>query len=109
MHITVNKKKWILSSFCFLFLISVYSLSLIKIETNIVEYFKANSSIRQSLEFVETKLAGVEFFDIALSSNETEAFKNPIKLRIIEKIENYLLTIPGVDKNHLYIMTLSKI
>lgn len=69
----------------------------IKVETNLLDYFKKGSPVRVSSDFIETNLAGVRTVDISLRSGSTDAFKHPENIKIIEKIETYARGIPGVD------------
>lgn len=69
----------------------------IKVETNLLDYFKKDSPVRQATDFVETNLAGVRTVDVSLVSDSVDAFKQPDSIKIIEKIETYAKTLPGVD------------
>jgi predicted RND superfamily exporter protein len=69
----------------------------IKVETNLIEYFKANSPVRTSIGFVEKRLSGIGSFDVSLQAKEQDAFKDPKNLKVIEDIQNYIKTIKSVD------------
>ena len=69
-----------------------------KVETNLMEFFKRRSPIRVAMDFVEERLSGVSTFDISLKSEQEDAFKFPENLKIIEDIQNYLATQKGIDK-----------
>ena len=77
---------------------SAWSATFIKVETNLIEFFKPKSPIRQATDFVETRLGGVGTFDISLKAEGENAFKEPANLAVIEKIQHFLGTIEGVDK-----------
>jgi len=97
-ELVVKRKKGILAAGVIIFILSVFSAGFIKIETNITEFFKADSSFRKSLEFIESELSGIESFDISVKAGYENAFKEPEKLKLIEKIENFVSDIDGVDK-----------
>ena len=69
----------------------------IQVETNLVEYFKESSPVRQALSFVEQNICGVGSIDISLKAEEEDAFKEPENLRIIEDIQNHVRSLPEVD------------
>lgn len=69
----------------------------IKVETNLLEYFKQKSPVRISLSHVERELSGISTVDISLKSNEVDAFKIPENLHVIEKIQNHINAQKGVD------------
>jgi uncharacterized protein len=71
--------------------------SKIKVETNLLEYFKASSPVRTAISFVEKRLSGVGTFDVYLQGKDRDAFKDPVNLKVVESIEDYIKTIKGVD------------
>lgn len=77
---------------------AIWSASTIKVETNLLEYFKKSSPLRQELKFVESRLSGVGTVDISLKANERDAFRNPVNLAVIERLQNHAETLAGVDR-----------
>ena len=69
----------------------------IKVETNLLEYFKSSSPIRQASQFIDDQLGGVETFEISLTANQEDQFLEPETLRTVEKIEQYLEQQPIVS------------
>jgi uncharacterized protein len=69
----------------------------IRVETNLVEYFKASSPVRQALSFVEHNISGTGSIDISLKAEDEDGFKKPENLRIIEDVQDYVRSLPGVD------------
>jgi predicted RND superfamily exporter protein len=82
----------------FIIIASFWFSSLVKVETNLLDYFKKKSVVRISTDFVESNLAGIGTLDISLSSDQEEAFKNPDILEVVEKIQLYINSLDGVDK-----------
>ena len=78
-------------------LMAIWYACQVRVETNLLEYFKPSSPVRKDLNFVEKHLAGVGTLDISLQSNKTDAFKDPQNLMLIEKIENYIKQLAKVD------------
>ncbi|MDY0131683.1 MAG: MMPL family transporter [Desulforegulaceae bacterium] len=77
---------------------SVYFTLDISTETNVIEYFKKNSDIQKSNQFIKENLAGLSTFDISIQGKKEDAFKEPEALKVIEKIQTYMDKIKGVDK-----------
>jgi hypothetical protein len=77
---------------------SIWFASGISVETNLLEFFKESTPLRQDLHFVETRLSGVGSVDISLKSPERDGFKEPAALNVIDNVQAYALTLPGVDR-----------
>ncbi len=82
----------------FIMVVSCWFASMIKVETNLLDYFKQDSKIRIATNFIEKNLAGIETLDISFSSAREDAFKHPDKLELIQKIQKYVNGIKGVGK-----------
>lgn len=95
--IVVNYKRICLLGLIIL-MVSLWFSSMIRVETNLLDYFKKKSTVRISTAFVENNLAGIGTMDISFSSYLEEAFKSPDKLKIIERIQIYINSLKGVDK-----------
>lgn len=78
--------------------ISVWGITRLKVETNVLDYFKKNSPIHKSTTFIENNLSGIHFLNISLKTDIRDYFKRPKSLREIEKLEKFLKTLPSVDK-----------
>jgi len=70
----------------------------VKVETNLVGFFKESLPIRKSLDFVETYLGGVDSLDVSLRSDTLDAFKDPENLKVVEAIQRYAESRKGVDQ-----------
>ena len=81
-----------------LVLTSIVGIFRLKIETNLLEFFKKKSDVYQSTKFVENNLSGVTFADISLESEVIDTFKDPTILRQIESLHDHLKTYDQVDK-----------
>ena len=78
-------------------LMAVFFAGQVRVETNLVEFFKKSSPERQAIDFVEDRLSGVGMLDVSIRSGEFDAFKDPDNLEVIEKLESHIKKIPGVD------------
>lgn len=77
---------------------SVYFATHMKIETNVIKFFKQDTDIRVSLQYVETHLSGIESLDITLKADESDLFKRPENLKLIDDIQRFVDSVQGVDK-----------
>ena len=78
--------------------LSVWASTRIAVETNLLEFFKPDSPVRQSTVFVEKELAGVSTLDISLKAGKPDAFKQPAALGVMETLQNHVNQLDGVDK-----------
>lgn len=76
----------------------VYGATQVKVETNLLEYFRDGSQIRHDTDFVDNKLGGVNTLEISLRSSEAEYFLDPVNLEKIQKISNHLNDLEVVSK-----------
>ena len=78
-------------------LMAVFFAGQVRVETNLVEFFKKSSPERQAIDFVEDRLSGVGMLDVSIRAGEFDAFKDPANLAAMEKLESHIKKIPGVD------------
>lgn len=76
----------------------IYGGTQVQVETNLLEYFRQGSDIRQDTDFVDNRLGGVNTLEISLHSSEPEFFLDPAKMQMIEDISAYLQGIAVVSK-----------
>lgn len=84
-------------------IISAIFASRIHVETNLIDFFKKNSPVRTSVDFIEHNLSGVEPLDISFQASKIDAFKDPENLKVIETVQNYVKSLPGVDKTMSFV------
>ncbi|MDP3429763.1 MAG: MMPL family transporter, partial [Desulfomicrobium sp.] len=83
--------------------LAIWSATFIKVETNLLEFFKPSTSFRQELSYIETRLSGVGSVDISLKANERDAFRDPANLALIEALQIYAESLPGVDRTMSFV------
>jgi predicted RND superfamily exporter protein len=99
----LKKFKFIFISGVLLIFASIYFALDIRVETNLLEYFKKSSPVTIANEFVEERLAGISTVDISLEAVEDDFFKEPENLRVIEEIQKFSENIEGVDKTMSFV------
>ncbi len=78
--------------------ISLWLSSKISVETDLLAFFKPESPVRMAGGFVEKELAGISTLDISFKASEELTFKQPESLRVIERLQNHINRMDGVDK-----------
>ncbi|MCF6246260.1 MAG: MMPL family transporter [Desulfobacula sp.] len=97
--IVTHEYKSICAISVLIIIISCWFSSTIKIETNLLDYFKKKDEVKIAIDFIEENLAGISTLDIILKSTTKEGFKYPKNLEIIQSIQTFSSTIKGVDKS----------
>jgi predicted RND superfamily exporter protein len=82
---------------------SICLASTIRVETNLLDFFKPSTPLRQELAFVESRLAGVGSLDISLKSKTPDAFREPANLQVIERLQDHCDALAGVDRTMSFI------
>lgn len=82
---------------------SIWQASAIKVETNLLDFFKSTTPLRQELTFVESRLSGVGSLDISLKAAAPDAFRDPGNLLVIERIQAHAETLAGVDRTMSFV------
>ncbi|MCK5392790.1 MAG: RND family transporter [Candidatus Omnitrophica bacterium] len=77
---------------------SFFGLTKIKVETSILEFFKKNSPVHKGTLFIQENLSGVHFVYVSIKSEQKDYFKDPKTLQSLENLQNYLISLPEVDK-----------
>ena len=89
--IFTNPKKILIIGASFV-LIGIAGIGLLKVEVNIIKFFKEGNSIRESTEFVDENFSGTMSLLMRINAD----MKDPNILREISKIQDYIETHPEV-------------
>ncbi|NDY73824.1 efflux RND transporter permease subunit [Desulfobacter hydrogenophilus] len=92
----IQKKHWILLVSVLLVAGSVIGVSKVEVETNLIEYFKKSSTVYRDFNFIDTRLNGVNTIEISIKHKNGESLITPETLRIIDRVETYLASLPIV-------------
>lgn len=77
--------------------ISIWGATKVRVETDLNRFFMPSTKEYKDLEFIEKNLSGTGSLDVYLKT-DIDGFKEPSKLYYIEKLQNFISKIPGVDK-----------
>ncbi len=96
-QLVLNHPKAVVSVCVSLMLAGAFLAQKIRVETNLIEYFKPSDSLRRSMSFVEQNLAGVSSFDVSVNAEKADAFKDPGLLHYLEALQEQGKALVGVD------------
>ena len=88
----VRFRRPILWTGAFLAVASLMAASHIKLSTDYLSNFSRDSAIRQNFDKVASAFGGAVPLQIVLESDIADAFKQPVNLRVIAELENWLKT-----------------
>lgn len=77
--------------------LSAWGISRIKVETNLLEYFKKDSEVYRSTDFVEKNLSGVTTIEISVKTQEINGILDPSVLNKIESLGKFLRKQEKID------------
>ncbi len=89
-RIVNTKKKLAVILYCVLTLISIYGVTKIKVDNDLLGYFKASSDIRVKADRLHEDLAGAQTFYVVLNAHEKGAFKRTEALKKVFTIQDYI-------------------
>ena len=75
---------------------AVYSLTLLVVGTNSMDYFKESDPVRRAVDFVDTHIGGTVSLEFLLEGEMEGAFKEPEILAKVEALQSFLGDLPGV-------------
>lgn len=79
-------------------LLSLWGLLGVKVDTNFLSYFDEDSDIRKTADIVSEKLAGASTFFLVVDGKEPDSMKRPELLKAVDRIQEFMESLPGVDK-----------
>ena len=87
-----NRPKKVLMAGTLFVLVGVIGIGFLKVEVNIIKFFKEGNSIRESTEFVDENFSGTMSLLMRINAD----MKDPVTLREISKIQKYIESHPEV-------------
>ena len=69
---------------------------LLKVETNLIEYFRPESQVRQSYQFFEENISGANALELFLDGGKPDVFLEPANLRAMESVQRKLEQSPRI-------------
>ncbi len=92
----IGKRTAILATGAAVALIAAYGVTQIQISTDVVKLFHPEHRVRVDFEAVNANLEGSDAVYVVLEADYSDAFKEPVNLRIIEELQGWLEEQPKV-------------
>ena len=96
--LNLNHQKIVLPVIGVVALICLIGIFRIRVETNPVGYLKDGSQVKNNFNDIYQTLSGSFPLNIAMGQPEADYFEDPQHLADIARIQDFLVTLPGVDK-----------
>jgi predicted RND superfamily exporter protein len=76
-------------------LVAAAGASLIRVNSNLLSYFKRTSEVRQANDVINENLGGTSIFYLVLEGTEPDLFRRWEVLKEVRDLRSFLLTLPG--------------
>jgi predicted RND superfamily exporter protein len=93
-----RRRAWVAVMAFLVAAVSVWGTLIVKVDTNFLSYFDEESDIRKTTDIISEKLAGASTFFLVIDGKEPDSMKRPELLRSVDRIQQYMEEMPGVDK-----------
>jgi len=97
-HLVLNRQRITLPLIGVLVIVCVIGIFRIRVETNPVGYFKKDLPVSRNFHDIYRDLSGSFPINVVMTGDEEDYFENPDHIADIAKLQEYLETLPGVDK-----------
>jgi len=94
----LNHQKIVLPVIGVVVLICLIGIFRIRVETNPVGYLKDGTQVKSNFNDIYQKLSGSFPINVVMGQSEADYFENSQHLADINRIQEFLVTLPGVDK-----------
>jgi hydrophobe/amphiphile efflux-3 (HAE3) family protein len=96
--LNLNHQKIVLPVIAAMVLFCLVGIFRIRVETNPVEYLKEGTAVKSNFNDIYRNLSGSFPINIVMGQSEADFFENPEHLADIDRFQDFLATLPGVDK-----------
>ena len=97
-HLNLNHQKTSLTIIGFSVLAAVLGIFFIQVETNPIEYFKAETPLRRNFHDIHRQLSGSFPIQVIIESPQDYFFEDPKHIADLKHFQEFLETLPYVDK-----------
>ncbi len=95
---TYNNRKLIGIVSLIIFVFSLVTVANIRVDSNVVRYFKQNSWVAQDMKYFDETFKGIQNVEYILDSGSEQGAKEPAFLLKVEKFESYLEELKESEK-----------
>ncbi len=100
--LNLNRQRVVLPIIAVVVLICVAGIFRLRVETNPVGYFKADTPVSRHFHDIYKDLSGSFPINISMAGKGEDYFQDPVHLAEIAKLQQFAATLPGVDKTIAY-------
>lgn len=97
-RLNLEHRKLILFSIGILVLFGIIGMFFLRVETNPIGFFKAQTPVSRHFHDIYQDLSGSFPINIIMDGVEDDYFEDPQNIVLILKLQQYLETLPGIDK-----------
>jgi len=97
-HFVARHSRWIVAAGVIIMIVALGASTQLRVENNLIEFFKKSSPVRTALDVVESNLAGVGSLDISFKAQDLDAFKDPRYLQVVDQVQQFVSKLENVDK-----------
>ena len=87
---TLRKRKWITVVGALISVFSVYSISQMVVDTNIINYFKRDSWVSRDLNYLDNNFNGISNLEFIVDTGSDGGVKDPAILRRVDELQAWL-------------------
>jgi len=95
---TFNNRKVIAGLGVLITLFSFYSISHIRVDANVVNYFKKDSWVNQALFYFNDNFKGISNLEVIIDTGEEGGVKNPVILQRADQLQQWLYSFEETGK-----------
>ncbi|KAF5424677.1 MAG: hypothetical protein C5S44_01200 [Candidatus Methanocomedens sp.] len=78
--------------------LSIWGALNLKVETNLIEYFRKSSPVYQDAMFVDKNAGGVNTLEVSFQGKDIDTFLKPENLELIETVAQHLRNMPEIEQ-----------
>ncbi len=100
--LNLNRQRLVLPVIAVVVVICIAGIFRLRVETNPVGYFKADTPVSRHFHDIYKDLSGSFPVNISMAGKDEDYFQDPAHIAEIAKLQDFLATLPGVDKTIAY-------
>ncbi|MCP3952670.1 MAG: MMPL family transporter [Desulfobacterales bacterium] len=100
--LNLNRQRLVLPIIAVVVVICIAGIFRLRVETNPVGYFKADTPVSRHFHDIYKDLSGSFPINISMTGKSEEYFQDPVHIAEIAKLQQFVQTLPGVDKSIAY-------
>ena len=94
----LHRQHWVLPAIALFTVFCLVGITRLRVETNPVSYFKTETEVRQNFDDIYRVLSGSFPANVVMGHPDANYFEDPQHLADLTRLQQYLESLPGVDK-----------